>query len=138
MWYNAAMLGFEKWFEFKSRKQREDDLAAFNARIFPYGEAQKEKVIALLKQLNGVKYDDMTFFYYLSIKDGFMSVKMERPDEECIKRLKKSVRSTLKRKDEDVFYHCLALAMADLKTDETLNYPDIEILKETALDLKRI
>ncbi len=132
------MLGFEKWFEFKTRKQREDDLISFNARIFPYGETQKEKIIELLKNLTGSRYDDMTFFHFLSIKDRFMAMKADEPDEECIRKLKKSVRSTLKRRDEDIFYCCLALVLADLKIDEKLNYPDIEELKEKTLDLKRI
>ncbi len=138
MWYNATMLGFEKWFEFKSRKQREDDLAVFNSRIFPLGEVQREKIVELLKQLAGSKYDDMTLFHYLAIKDKVMAMKMDGLDAESIRKLRKSVRNTLKRKDEDVFFDCLALCMADLKIDEELNYPNIEELKEKALDLKRI
>ena len=132
------MPGFEKWFEFKSRKQREDDLAAFNARIFPYGNAQREKITDLLEQLCGSESDKMNLFHYLSIKDKYMAMEIEELNEECIRKLKKSVRSTLKRKDEDIFYCCLALCIADLKAGAELDYPDIEELKKKALDLKRI
>ena len=123
---------------YRSRKKREEDYAAFNARVFPYGEAQREKIVELLKQLTGSKYGMMTLFHYLSIKDKVMEMKMDDPDSESIGKLKKSVRNTLQRKDEDIFYQCLALCLADLKTDEELNYPSIEELKEKTLDLKRI
>jgi len=44
-------MGFGEWFTFKSAKQRAREEKQFARWAFPYGEAQKEKIAAIIKDL---------------------------------------------------------------------------------------
>ena len=44
-------MGFSEWFTFKSAKQRAREEKQFARWAFPYGDAQKEKVLEIIRQL---------------------------------------------------------------------------------------
>ena len=58
----------EHWFNFRNKKQIEEDAKAFSNSIFPYGEAQKEKTISLLKKMMTYKDEEMMVYNYLVLK----------------------------------------------------------------------
>lgn len=59
-------------FDFRSKEERERDYKAFYKRVFPDGEAQKERVrSALAERLPG---EEITFLlmYYITLKDAMV------------------------------------------------------------------
>lgn len=59
-------------FDFRSKEERERDYKAFYKRVFPGGEAQKERVrSALAERLPG---EEITFLlmYYITLKDAMV------------------------------------------------------------------
>ncbi len=67
-------------FDFRSREEKERDYNAFYKRVFPGGEAQKERVTSRLKERvpgEDVKY---VLLYYVTLKDYM--VLNEEPDIE--------------------------------------------------------
>ena len=59
-------------FDFRSKEERERDYKAFYKRVFPGGEAQKERVrSALAEHLPG---EEITFLlmYYITLKDAMV------------------------------------------------------------------
>ena len=127
---------FETWVNFKTKKQVEEEMKAYNDKVFPYGESQKEKVFSLIAQLVDKK-DEMDTYNYLVIKQGLMKLKKTDPDFDDLKTLRKSVKNTLKRKD-DRFYRFLALALYDIQIDERLEYPDVQQIIDKSVLLKQI
>ncbi len=123
----------EHWFNFRNKKQIEEDAKAFSNSIFPYGEAQKEKTISLLKEMMAYKDEEMMVYNYLVLKQLVMK-KGEDPD--LIKLAKKNVRNTLRNSDDVYLY--LALALADKQIDEKLDYPSKEELQNKANELKQM
>ena len=126
---------FETWVNFKTRKQVEEEMKAYNEKVFPYGEKQKEKIFSLIAELIEKK-DEMDTYNYLVIKQGLLKLKKTQPDPDDLKVIRKSVRNTLKGKD-DKFYRFVALALCDLEIDERLEYPAKQEILDKSVSLRQ-
>ncbi len=134
------MVGFDTMFKlgYKSEEQRKKEAEAYNAKQFPYGEKQREKLLSLLKELLPRFDEEISVYQYLVCKDMTGSWKDQSNDRKKIDQIADSLKFTLKKKNRDDLYLYLALCEADLSIDEKLDYPDIEALKERAEELKKI
>ena len=104
------------WFEYKSPEQRIRETREYNAKVFPYGDKQKQKVFEILKQLIPDEADDMLMYNYLTIKLHLI----DKPND--VEGCYRVVKSTNKKKENVEKY--IALAKIDINIDENLNYPE--------------
>lgn len=122
---------FGKMFDMRSKEEKQRDFEAFSKRIFPYGDTHREKISEILSGLypkTNIKYLRM---YYILLKDE-MTGENAVDFETAVKKLAK--KSVVKVTPElNASLH--ALLLADLETDENLNYPSVEELRKTAKDL---
>ena len=58
-------------FRFRSKKQQEKDLQAYTAWAFPYGAAQRERVLALLERVLPRRRPQMALVIYLTAREAF-------------------------------------------------------------------
>lgn len=56
-------------FDFRSKEERERDYKAFYKRVFPGGEAQKERVTKLLEERLPGEQITYLLMYYITLKD---------------------------------------------------------------------
>lgn len=102
---------------FETRKQKQARQLANKRLIFPYGEKQEEKIIAILKQLFPCESKEVIIFNYIITKQKLME--KEFLDSNDINELDKQYMSKI---DSSIL---IALAKLDLQIDENLNYPSI-------------
>ncbi len=60
---------FGKWFDTRSKAQREADAKAYQQKVLPYGAAQREKLAALFARIHSVKQKDLLMYQFLVIKE---------------------------------------------------------------------
>lgn len=120
----AGFLGLN----FKSKEDREKDYQDYVNKIFPYGEAQKQKVQeTLAKLINGEK-ESQLMMHYILIKEAMIDSKAEDYDIIATKIEKKRlVKLTPELKA------CIRILIyKDLSMDEGLDYPTAQELKAEA------
>ena len=130
------MSWIENWVSYKTKAQRDQEAAEYNAKVFPYGIDQRDAVFSILDSLIKGRDRQMVAYNYLVIKEKLMKEDLEL-DGEKITEIRKSLKNTFSGSNDD-FYLYIALARADLKVDKELNYPSIEELKKSASILKQI
>lgn len=128
-------------FSYKNSKERQREYLEYLQEVFPFGDAQKEKITILLKNLLPKEFAEIALFNYLTIKyetsKYFDKSKNQITDEglmKCCKLLKNTIGKN--SKNSKAIY--IALAEADLNIDNNLNYPDIDILLSRANKIKEI
>ena len=132
------------WFSFKSAKQRERDARNFNRWAFPYGEPQREKVIAIIKELLPKEDPKAALAVYLmgreayrgSFKDDAEDL-AERAEDRKLRALDYLLSEQLFGRYKKFIPYYKALVLADSKVDETLNYPSVEELRRMAEELAK-
>lgn len=132
-------MGFGEWFTFKTAKQKAREEKMFARWAFPYGDAQKEKVSQIIKELLP-KEDPRTGLavflmgrqaYRGSFKDDPEDL-AERTDEDKMASLDRTLETQLFGKYRQFIPYYKALVLADLEIDESLNYPSVEELRRRA------
>ena len=126
-------------FTFKTRKQRERDAQKFNRWAFPYGEPQREKLIAIIKELLPKEDPRSAMAVFLmgrqayrgSFKDDPEDL-AERTDADKMAALDKMLAQQLFGRYKKFIPYYKVLVLADLDVDETLNYPSAEELRRRA------
>lgn len=88
------------WFDLRNSHQRKKDESRFLSQVFPLGEAQKEKELALLKALLPSMKPEDSLYQLIQIKQILLSddAEWERKDWEetqLAKRLKPEAREKL-------------------------------------------
>ena len=128
-----------EWFTFKSAKQRAREEKQFARWAFPYGEAQKEKVLELIRQLLPKEYPKAAMAVFLmgrealrgSFKDDPEDL-AERTEQYKMAALDRTLETQLFGRYKKFIPYYKVLVLADLKVDETLNYPSVEELRRRA------
>lgn len=136
------MGSFMDMFAFKTKKQRERDARNFDRWAFPYGPAQRQIVIDLLKQLLPKEDPKAGLAVYLmgreayggSFKDDAEDL-AERTEERKLRALDYQLKNQLFGRLKKYIPYYKALVLADSKIDETLNYPTVEELRRMAEEL---
>ena len=134
------MLGEIQWLQFKSKRERARDDKEYNEWAFPYGEAQREKLSAILKELFPKENPKISLVCFLTTKEMFSNNVCEAYYSPALHdKAVNIIRKDLKRyrklfsKGTDTTY--FALGMADNQIGPELNYPSIEELRATAKHL---
>ena len=128
-----------EWFTFKSAKQRAREEKQFARWAFPYGEAQKEKVLELIRQLLPKEDPKAAMAVFLmgrealrvSFKDDPEDL-AERTEQNKMNALDATLATQLFGRYKKFIPYYKALILADLEVDETLNYPSVEELRRRA------
>ena len=129
-------------FTFKTKKQRERDAKNFNRWAFHYGEAQREKVVAIIKELLPKEDPKAALAVYLmgreayrgSFKDDAEEI-AERTEAQRLRALDYQLSTQLFGRYKKFKPYYKAMVLADAKVDENLNYPSVEELRRMAEEL---
>ena len=132
------------WFTFKTAKQRERDERNFARWAFPYGEAQKEKLVQLIRELMPKEDPKAALSVFLMGREAYRGSFRDDP-EDLAERTERGKMGALdailanqlfgKYKKFIPYYKVLVLA--DLEVDESLNYPSAEELRRRAEELMK-
>ena len=136
------MGGIAEWFNFKTAKQRERERKMYARWAFPYGEAQKEKVLELICQLLPKEDPKAAMAVFLmgrealrgSFKDDPEDL-AERTEQNKMAALDRTLETQLFGRYKKFIPYYKVLVLADLKVDETLNYPSVEELRRRAEEM---
>ena len=124
------------WFMFKSAKQRARDERNFARWAFPYGEAQKEKITQLIRELMPKEDPKAALSVFLMGRQAYRGSFRDDP-EDLAERTKQDQMDALDavlanqlfgRYKKFIPYYKV-LVLADLEVDENLNYPSAEELR---------
>ena len=124
------------WFTFKSAKQRARDERNFARWAFPYGEAQKEKIVQLIRELMPKEDPKAALSVFLMGRQAYRGSFRDDP-EDLAERTKQDQMDALDavlanqlfgRYKKFIPYYKV-LVLADLEVDETLNYPSADELR---------
>ena len=137
-------MGFGEWFTFKSAKQRAREEKQFARWAFPYGEAQKEKIAAIIKDLLPKEDPRSAMAVFLmgrqayrgSFKDDPEDL-AERTDADKMAALDKMLAQQLFGRYKKFIPYYKVLVLADLDVDERLNYPSAGELRRRAEESMR-
>ena len=138
-------MGLMEWFTVKTPAQRQKELIAYARWTFPHGMGQREKLLAILKELIPEERPDMAMTMFLLGREGYQGKDMEQHQELVAKgrraRLESAywkLHSQLPRKLRKLISRYLALIEADDKVGSDLNYPTISQLQKAAAELEEI
>ena len=139
-------MGLAELFSFKSKAEREREARAYEKWAFPYGQPQREKVSAILKELLPEEPGSAALAVFLMGKEGYVGSVKEDPDEVAakseekkLKRIRARVDNLLPgKKKKKLISRYVALIIADSKVDESLNYPSVQELRKSAQVLEPV
>ena len=132
------------WFTFKSAKQRARDERNFARWAFPYGEAQKEKIIQLIRELMPKEDPKAALSVFLMGRQAYRGSFRDDP-EDLAERTKQDQMDALDailanqlfgRYKKFIPYYKV-LVFADLEVDETLNYPSADELRRRVEEMMK-
>ena len=131
-----------EWFTFKSAKQRAREEKQFARWAFPYGDAQREKVLKLIRQLLPKEDPKAAMAVFLmgrealrgSFKDDPEDL-AERTEQNKMDALDHILANQLFGRYKKFIPYYKVLVLADLNVEETLNYPSVEELRRRAEEL---
>lgn len=129
-------------FTFKTRRQRERDAKRFDRWAFPYGDPQRQKLIAIIKELLPKEDPKAALAVYLTGREAYRgSFKddaedlAERTEERKLRALDYLLKEQLFGRYKKFIPYYKALVLADAQIDEQLNYPSAEELRRRAQEL---
>ena len=132
------------WFTFKSAKQRARDERNFARWAFPYGEAQKEKIVQLIRELMPKEDPKAALSVFLMGRQAYRGSFRDDP-EDLAERTKQDQMDALDailanqlfgRYKKFIPYYKV-LVLADLEVDETLNYPSADELRRRVEEMMK-
>ncbi len=132
------------WFTFKSAKQRARDERNFARWAFPYGEAQKEKILQLIRELMPKEDPKAALSVFLMGRQAYRGSFRDDP-EDLAERTKQDQMNALDavlanqlfgRYKKFIPYYKV-LVLADLEVNETLNYPSTEELRRRVEEMMK-
>ena len=119
---------FGSLFDFRSKDDKKRDYDAYSKRIFPYGDAQREKIAGILTEWFPKEKQKYLMLHYVLVKEGLTA---ENPVDYQTSA-KKIEKRKLVRMTPEFRAGIHALLDVDLAIDETLTYPSLEELKDIA------
>ena len=136
-------MGFADWFAFKSPAQKEKESRMYDRWAFPHGQAQKEKLQKILKELMPQEDAVAAMAVYLIGREGYLGSfrtdpqkLAERTEEKKRSAMDYALRENLRGKSKKFLPYYKAVILADARIDRELNYPTIEELQKMAEELK--
>ena len=141
-------MGISDWFSFKSKKQREKEFRQYARWAYPYGDAQKDIVAQRLKELLPEEPGSTAVAVYLTGRQGYRGAwNMDSEDLEEQQALTQQQKlmcavdamdNLLPGKGKRLIFKYLAMILADEQVDESLQYPSVESLQQTAENLGKL
>jgi hypothetical protein len=127
------MIGDGTFYIWKSKAQQKQEQEDYEKWAFPYGQAQREKLVSLLLKVFPRETEATTLIPFLTCKEIYSKL-CKTPDltDYAINRLLTDIKKYKRiiRKNEMPLY--VALVVADSRIDENLEYPTAEQIKEMA------
>lgn len=127
------MIGDGTFYIWKSKAQQKQEQEDYEKWAFPYGAAQREKLVALLLKVFPKESEATTLIPFLTCKELYGKL-AKTPDlvDFAINKLLTDIKKYKRiiRKNEMPLY--VALVVADSRIDEKLEYPTTEQIKEMA------
>ena len=127
------------WFTFKTAKQRARDERNFARWAFPYGEAQKDKILQLIKELMPKEDPKAALSVFLMGRQAYRGSFRDDPEDlaertaqDQMNALDATLKNQLFGRYKKFIPYYKVLVLADLSVDETLNYPSVEELRRQA------
>ena len=123
-------LGEFKLFQFKSKKQIEKEAKEYALWAFPYGDLQKEKLSALVKELSPKTPVQLSLASFLTCKELYENaLENSESRDDAVNNMINVIRSysQLIKTDEMPLY--LALVLADADVDDSCEYPSAEEMR---------
>lgn len=132
------------WFTFKTAKQRARDERNFARWAFPYGDAQKDKILQLIQELMPKEDPKAALSVFLMGRQAYRGSFRDDP-EDLAERTQQNKMDALDAVLANQlfgrykkFIPCYkVLVLADLEVDETLNYPSVAELRRRAEELMK-
>lgn len=132
------------WFTFKTAKQRARDERNYARWAFPYGDAQREKLDSLIRELMPKEDPKAAMSVFLMGREAYRGSfrddpedLAERTEQNKMKALDRTLESQLFGRYKKFIPYYKALVLADLGVDETLQYPSVEELRRSAEELMK-
>ena len=137
---------FSNWFSLKSPEQRAKEMREYERWAFPFGQAQREMIFDILKELLPEEDPKMAMTVYLTGREGYRGSVYADPEEIALRTEEEKLRRTVKavaphlpnRKSKKFLSRYVALIAADGKMGENLSYPSVEQLRKTAEELEPV
>ena len=124
------------WFTFKTAKQRERDERNFARWAFPYGDAQREKLLQLIRELMPKEDPTVGLTVFLMGRQAYRGSFRDDPEDlaertaqDQMDALDAILANQLFGKYKKLIPYYKVLVLADLEVDETLNYPTADELR---------
>jgi hypothetical protein len=129
-------LGDINIFSWKSREQQKREMADYEKWAFPYGPAQREKLVKLMLEVFPKECEATVLIPFLTCKELYCRF-AKTPDQadEAIKSLLTDVKKykrIISKRDMPIY---VALVAADQKVDENLEYPTARQIMDAAAQL---
>ncbi len=123
-----AISWLEGW-PFKSKEQQDKEQQEFSARVFPLGEGQREKALAVLRQVASPKLrDSELLFAFISTKDRYVQNDCS-PEALEKARVQLNRLRWMKKPDTDMV---LALVRLDSLAESLEDYPSADAVRAAA------
>ena len=138
-------MGLAEWFTIKSPKERQREQQRYERWAFPYGQPQRQALMAVLQEL--IPEEDVTtaMAVFLMGREGWRGAPQEEPEElenltweQKITRTYWKIHSQLPGRRKKLMSRYIALIEAEETLDQTLNYPTPESLRTRAAELEDI
>ena len=133
------MGGIAEWFNFKTAKQRERERKMYARWAFPYGDAQREKLLQLFRELLPKEDPKTAMAIFLIGRQAYRGSYQDDPEdledrtgEEKLAAMEQVLETQLFGRYKRMLPYYEALVLADDKVDETLNYPSAEEIRRMA------
>jgi len=130
------------WFTFKTAKQRQRDERNFARWAFPYGDAQREKITQLIRELMPKEDPKAALSVFLMGREAYRGSfrddpedLAERTEDGKMKALDAVLANQLFGRYKKFIPYYKVLVLADMEVDEKLEYPSAEELRRRAEDL---
>ena len=130
------------WFSFKTAKQRAKEAKMFARWAFPYGEAQREKIDGIIRELMPKEDPKAALAVFLIGRQAYLGAYdddpedlEERKEDQKIAALDRQLAQQLFGRYKKMIPYYKVLILADAKIDENLNYPSTETLRRQAEEM---
>jgi len=132
------------WFTFKTAKQRQRDERNFARWAFPYGDAQREKITQLIRELMPKEDPKAALSVFLMGREAYRGSfrddpedLAERTEDGKMKALDAVLANQLFGRYKKFIPYYKVLVLADMEVDEKLEYPSAEELRRRAENLMK-
>ena len=125
-------LGDFNFFIWKSKEQVKKEEEEYAQWAFPYGHAQREKLVKLMLEIFPKENEQTTLIPFLTCKELYLKIckTPDLTDYAVGKMMEMQKYKRLIRKQEMPYY--VALVVADAQIDENLEYPTADEIRSMA------